>query len=169
MQEPVLLQALDDVQTLTEEEERIVIEAFMERYDVDYHEANEIFEETKKWLWLASKGVESGNFSIFIDKSLVIIDEMWHNFILHTKLYYRFCMSNFRRIIHHVPTSSREKKQFKKRLELNPEVERQFMTEATAKQLSIIYDELGPETVFKWYDTIASKYTPEYLDSIKKG
>jgi hypothetical protein len=31
------------------------------------------------------------------------VDEMWHEFILHTRDYAEFCTRNFRRFIHHVP------------------------------------------------------------------
>ncbi len=31
------------------------------------------------------------------------IDEVWHNFILHTKFYDEYCQNNFGRFIHHNP------------------------------------------------------------------
>lgn len=164
-----LLDTLDGYETLDFEQEEVIIEGFMERYRVDYNEAKDIFEETKKWLWLASKSGESDEFSLFIDRQLLVIDEMWHNFILHTKHYYRFCLDNFNKIIHHNPTPKREKDRQKDAFDLDPE---RILTEQERKfkeQYSLIYDHLGPETLLKWYDTMANKYTPEYLNSIKKG
>ena len=54
---------------------------FLDIYEIDEAEAINIFEETKKWLWLCS----NAKFDLIIDDSLIIIDEMWHNFILFTK------------------------------------------------------------------------------------
>ena len=33
------------------------------------------------------------------------IDDAWHEFILHTKEYVRYCEGRFGRLIHHIPTS----------------------------------------------------------------
>lgn len=33
------------------------------------------------------------------------IDDAWHEFILHTKEYIRYCETRYGRLIHHVPTS----------------------------------------------------------------
>lgn len=151
-----LLEALDC------ENEEIVIAAFVERYDVSWEEAQDIFNETKKWLWLTSQAAETDNEKLIIDKPLTIIDEMWHNFILHTKQYYNYCMQKFKKIIHHVPTPPEEKISF---LENYDPVVYEKMIK---NQYSIIYDRLGPETLVKWYDTLANKYTPDYIQTVKK-
>lgn len=150
------------------ENEDVVIQGFIERYNISYDEAQEIFEETKKWLWLASKSSELNGTSLFIDKPLLIIDEMWHNFILHTKQYYKFCFDNFKRFLHHVPSSAREKAAYKQAFEENPTEAIQKQEEALKKQYTLIYDHLGPETLLKWYDQMAQKYTPEYIKTIRK-
>jgi len=31
------------------------------------------------------------------------VDEVWHNFILHTRLYKEYCLKNFGKFIHHNP------------------------------------------------------------------
>lgn len=162
-----LLTQLDQVDGLECEDEQDIIEAFMERYDVKEAEAREIFEETKKWLWLASKREEHGE-AIFIDRPLLIIDEMWHNFILHTRQYYDFCLNNFKRLIHHRPTPVREKRSYNEALLENPTKVISEQENRLKKQYSLVYDNLGPETLVKWYDSIAQKYTPEYIESIKK-
>ncbi|MFT6036401.1 MAG: hypothetical protein ACI9XJ_001983, partial [Marivirga sp.] len=145
----------------------VVIDGFMNRYDVSKEEAHAIFNETKKWLWLAAKASEEEKLSLSIDKPLLIIDEMWHNFILHTKQYQRYCMDKFKRFIHHEPTPSADKAKYQEALASNPSLEIQKWKEKYQKQLSYIYDNLGPETVIKWYEEIPTKYSPEYLESIK--
>ncbi|TRX62646.1 hypothetical protein FNH22_00700 [Fulvivirga sp. M361] len=149
------------------EDEALIIEGFMERYDVSHDEAVDLFNETKKWLWLASKAEELEN-PLFIDRPLIIIDEMWHTFILHTRQYYKFCSDHFKRLIHHQPTAPKVKKSQHQRMLTEPV---KVMKEHEAKlksQYSAIYDHLGAETLVKWYDTFASKYNPDYINSIKK-
>ncbi|ELR70302.1 hypothetical protein C900_03987 [Fulvivirga imtechensis AK7] len=157
----------DLIEALECENETAIVEGFMERYNVSYEEAVDIFTETKKWLWLASKTSEEDT-PLFIDKPLLIIDEMWHTFILHTKQYYKFCLQNFRRFVHHQPTPPREKIKAEKELLKNPTKALQRQEERLSRQYSFIYDHLGPETLLKWYEIMAEKYTPEYIKSIKK-
>lgn len=157
-----LLEALDC------ENEEVVINAFIDRYSISRDEAEEIFTETKKWLWLAARTMNSGPHNLFIDKPLSIIDEMWHNFILHTKYYYDYCMSKFHHLIHHYPTTPEEKTEFKKQLKKNPSLVHKKNAQLVKKQYDLIYDYLGPETLVKWYDQLASKYTEEYIKSIRK-
>lgn len=150
-----LLEALDY------ENEQVVIKAFTDRYNISHTEAQEIFTETKKWLWLAANTHSSNDKGVFIDEPLMIIDEMWHNFILHTKQYYEFCMTKFKRIIHHVPTPKLQQQKLKKLSHSSYET-------LIKDQYQLIYDHLGPETLVKWYDTFANKYTREYIRSVKK-
>lgn len=154
-----------DLDQYTDQDEEIVIHGFMDRYEINYEDAKDIFIETKKWLWLASKGQEQ-NKNLMIDRPLLIIDEMWHTFILHTNQYYSFCMKNFHRFIHHVPTQKSFKK--KNKSKISEEVTIENYEESLNDQYSFIYDNLGPETLLKWYDRMAEKYTPEYINSIKK-
>ena len=148
------------------EHETVVVEGFMERYDVSYEEAQDIFNETKKWLWLAANAPDQIN--LFIDKPLQIIDEMWHTFILHTKAYYEFCFGHFKRFIHHNPTPKRKKEERRNAFLTDPDKEMAEHQAKVAKQYEFIYDELGPETLIKWYDTMARRYTPEHIKSIRK-
>ena len=65
-----------------------IVFKFMESYNVSYEEAERLFKETLKWLWLCGyksrKVKETGKKkpSLSIDSSMVMIDEMWHTFIL---------------------------------------------------------------------------------------
>ncbi|QSE96102.1 glycine-rich domain-containing protein [Fulvivirga lutea] len=163
----ILEKELDNELSLAENEE-VVIQGFMDRYDVDYEEAKEIFEETKKFLELASDMSQEGQ-SLFVDKPLLIIDEMWHTFILHTKQYMQFCLGKFNRFIHHVPTSNKEKMALNERLSTNPSLVLQEQEEKLKDQYSRIYDKFGADTLLKWYETWPTKYTPEYIGKIKKA
>ena len=149
------------------ENEELIIEGFMDRYEVSLEEAVDIFNETKKWLWLASKNDELET-PLFIDQPLLILDEMWHTFILHTKQYYKFCLRHFNRMIHHEPTPSSFKEKMNQRMLTEPTKVVKEHEEKLKTQYGSIYDHLGPETLVKWYDTMATKYSPEYIASIKK-
>lgn len=157
-----LLSALDC------DEDNIIIDGFMERYSVNRTEAAEILQETKKWLWLASENIkEKKGFRLFIDNSLLIIDEMWHNFILHTRIYQKFCNEKLNLFVHHEPTPAS-----KKILGFDSEVEKQkFQNEQEEKlsqQLSYIYDKLGAETVSKWYEEFPEKFNEKKIHAIKR-
>src|SRR5436309_3499254 len=91
-----------------------IIDRFLGIYDIPSSEAEQIFYETKKWVWLsanASQERRNGNHvpRLVIDNFLIFIDEMWHNFILFTKLYQEYCLSRFGFFIHHNPTPRRVK------------------------------------------------------------
>jgi hypothetical protein len=157
-----LLSALDC------EEDLVIIQGFMERYSVNRDEALEILKETKKWLWLASENIkEKKGFRMFIDNSLIIIDEMWHNFILHTRLYQKFCNEKLNLFIHHEPTppkervvgfdSEDEKQKYQKQQE-----------EKLTEQLSYIYDKLGADTVSKWYEEFPERFNREKISNLKR-
>ena len=133
---------------------------FLDIYEIDEAEAINIFEETKKWLWLCS----NAKFDLIIDDSLIIIDEMWHNFILFTKEYDAFCKEYLEVYIHHQPTTKLEKDNWNKDVlksisELKKNLKNQY---------EYIYDNLGEETLNKWYVEIADKYTKDYIKTITK-
>lgn len=150
------------------EHEEDIIDGFINRYNITRSEAKEIFEETKKWLWLASETEKDNAQNLFIDTPLAIIDEMWHNFILYTKHYHKYCIEKFQKFIHHTPTSSKIKEENRISLENNPVEAIRKKREETHSQLSYIYDKLGAETVIKWYEEFPSKYNPDRLATIKK-
>ena len=163
-----LEEKLDEIEFSTDNE-RVVIQGFMDRYDVSEEEAEEIFNETKKFLELAAETQELEGSGLFIDRPLLIIDEMWHTFILHTRQYMNFCLSKFNRFIHHVPTPKSEKQLLDLRLKIEPSTVLRENEEKLKRQYSKIYDKYGPDTLLKWYDTWATKYTPEYITKIKKA
>jgi len=157
-----LLSALDS------DDDIVIVEGFMERYSVSREEALEILQETKKWLWLASENIkEKKGFRLFIDNSLMIIDEMWHNFILHTRAYQKFCNEKLNLFVHHEPTPASEKiigfdsEEEKQKFEKNQE-------EKLSQQLSYIYDKLGAETLSKWYEEFPEKFTEKKIQAIKR-
>lgn len=130
-----------------------VICRFLDKYNVTEQEALDLFAETKKFLYLS-------HFEpVFISDDMVMIDEMWHNFILFTKDYHHFCINYFGKFKHHQPTSKAEKEERKKkRKESNGEIHQDFLNKVE-DLMNAAYDHLGAETVEKWFDEYAEKYS----------
>jgi len=128
-----------------------VLNKFRTLFAVSAVEAEGLFTETKKWLWLTAVRRQSGLPSLVIHESMVILDELWHAFILHTQDYTDFCLRFFGFYIHHSPGYPG----FVPRTE-----------EETMEQLSYIWDKLGEETVLRWYDEYSGSYSPEMLKNL---
>jgi len=124
----------------------------LKRYEKDYPnntlKAEEAFQELLKYFWLCQKcrtdrktfsNDESLNFSVAMHQEMKEIDDMWHTFILFTKDYADFCQRYFENFIHHDPTD-----------EENAPSPEQFEKDLT-QYLSYIYDNLGEDTVRKWF------------------
>lgn len=143
-----------------------IIDRFIEHFDVPRDEAQDLLNETKKWLWLCAQ-LKQTKQSLFIDKPILIIDKMWHNFILHTQEYHEFCMRNFNFFIHHRPTTVAEKDAFISERLSDPKKVEEKINKNIEVQYSSIHDLLGRETLVKWYHVYPNKYTPEYIEKIR--
>ena len=148
-----------------------VIERFVRRFDVTDEQARAFFDDVKQWLWLAalSRVERKTNVSgvperLIIDTQMLIVDQMWHNFICFTMLYQNFCETHFGRMIHHLPTTDAQKAAIFARLQSDPE------HQITRKRLqySYIYDKLGEEILKRWYVEYPERYTPEEILRLRK-
>lgn len=139
-----------------------ILDRFCDEFDISRRDARLLFQETLKWIWLcaeARKDRKAGHNvpPLIVDRFLAPIDEMWHNFILHTKEYARFCDTYFGFLVHHNPTPPRIKKGQKIRFAASSsEFEQQL--EKRRKQFGYIYDKLGPSTLTRWYGSLALKH-----------
>ncbi|MEN2435788.1 hypothetical protein AAH994_10275 [Weeksellaceae bacterium A-14] len=131
-----------------------VIDRFLALYNIEQSEAEKIFTETLKWLWLGNK-VDG----VFIDDSTLIIDEMWHNFILFTQEYEYFCMQNFGRYIHHQPEKRKQQDWYNDSFNIEEHKNK------LEKLYEDVYDHFGEETLLTWYEEFSQKYS---LENIKK-
>ncbi|KTC76040.1 hypothetical protein Lbir_0109 [Legionella birminghamensis] len=124
------------------------------RYNTDYPDAKmqaeEALSELMKFIWLCMKhksdkkanpNNDSLNFSCLIHSEMAEIDNMWHTFLLFTKDYQHFCQTYLGGIFfHHEPVADTE----------NNTPNDDYEQELT-RYLSYIYDNLGEETVLKWF------------------
>ncbi|OGX81547.1 hypothetical protein BEN47_19240 [Hymenobacter lapidarius] len=124
-------------------EEPDIVSRFTDLLAVDENEARDIFQETKKFLYL------SQHYPVFIPDDLLILDEMWHNFILFTPAYHAFCQTHFQRYLHHLPATRQEKTEQARLRAEQPEQSRQQYLARLEALLEATYDHLGEDTVRK--------------------
>jgi hypothetical protein len=130
----------------------LVVRRFLKRIDIAPADAELVFVELLRWLWyLASTRVTPENPEAHsIDGPMLIIDEMWHEFIVVTQDYTDFCHSAFGYYIHHAPDRGDDAEG------------RHFghggVTSSLAALLgrkrakyTAIYDALGREVFVRWY------------------
>lgn len=139
-----------------------VISRFMDMFDVEETEAEDILSETLKFLYLSQIP------GVFIPDDLLIIDEMWHNLILFTPQYHEFSNIHFKKYWHHVPAGKKEKEERKALLKTNPELAREEYLEKLKFLISATYDHLGEETVKKWFQVYPEKYSIDKLKALRK-
>ncbi len=149
-----------------------VIDGFLKSFDVSRGEAEKIFKETLKWLWLS---MHSGDFTyedveiMGIDTPLTIIDEMWHTFILYTPAYTRFCKTYFGEYLHHQPTTKSREKRFDERLAaMTPDARIDYMRAQKRAKYGQIYDTLGHETFVTWYLEFPERYSKKRVLELRK-
>lgn len=141
------------------------IRRFLRMYDVSLKEAQDIFKETLKYLYLCAytenKRKEYANLpSLAITFQILVIDEMWHAFILNTRDYQEFCNTYFSEFVHHPPSV------YGRNRDTNNEAKE---IEAFRNTVSYIYDVLGEKTALKWFSTYAEQYSIKKLKELSRG
>jgi hypothetical protein len=166
MQQPLL----EDI--MQYENENIVYK-FIENFSITYEEAMDIFNEMKKMLYCCydlrmRRGKGEVDFIFKIYDPMLIIDEMWHTFILFTKDYTDFCNKYFGYYLHHNPTSYKEKQDSEENFKKDKILFTTSIRRELEEQFSYIYDILGKDTVTKWYELYPEKYSREAIGTLLK-
>ena len=143
-----------------------VIYGFINIYDISFEEANDIFIETKKWLWLCAQPEAE---TVSMVEAFLIIDEMWHIFILFTPEYNQYCLNYFDKYLHHLPTTQREKDERKRLEEEDPALAMEKNNQEMLQQYALIYDKLGAETLLKWVVEYPARYNQEFFNLRRKA
>jgi len=128
-----------------------LVDGFHTLYDVTRAEAEELFEEICKWLWLCGQSIHERAPQIRVDNDLLMLDEMWHLFILFSDAYVAFCNRYFGFYIHHQPTTYEEKKRFRERLHQQPSDLLSDMADEERSFYTYVYEKLGRDTLIKWH------------------
>jgi len=144
-----------------------VVRRFLESWTVSYDEGLELFDDMKKWLWLCdynNNHVSSDvRVHMAISQSIKLIDEMWHTFILFTADYHDFCDRYFGYYIHHRPAPQSVYNQQLASHAKDPEAHMRKLQEDAEKQYTLIYEQLGEETLVKWFNDYLVRYSDEIL------
>ncbi|MEC4724441.1 hypothetical protein HWQ46_02625 [Shewanella sp. D64] len=142
-----------------------VTDRFIKLYGVEEAEAVEIFEDVKRWLWMAAEAREQGiDQPVVIDRALVVLDEMWHNFMLFTRDYGQFCKDFFGGYIHHSPMTAEGVASAESELDGYSLSERKTaLMNKKRWQYEFIYDQLGEHTFMRWYKQYPQRYTSKSL------
>lgn len=120
-----------------------VIKRYMKDFGATRKQANHLFQEILKFLWLSRKAERLDvKVSIAMYPEMIDIDNMWHTFLLFTPDYFKFCEKYFGGYLHHQPNTSNK-----------PMPKKQFEKEFTSF-LSFTYDHLGEKTVRDWFKSL---------------
>lgn len=148
-------------------ENRDVVQRFLDSYPIDPADAAELFTEVKRWLWLAGyQAMRPSRRQLIVTRPMTALDEMWHCFVLFTPDYTEFCLRFFGRFLHHQPTTLAEKARTRRRRQKDPEGFARALARQMEWQYRLIAEQLGEETLRKWYIELPSKYPLETLQRL---
>lgn len=146
---------------------RDVVQRFLDSYPIDPADAEEIFTEVKRWLWLTGyKTTLRSRRRLVVTRPMAALDEMWHCFVLFTQDYVEFCFRFFGQFIHHYPVTLAEKTRTRRRMQKDPEGFARAFARQMEWQYGFIAEQLGEETLRKWYVELPSKYPLETLQRL---
>lgn len=141
-----------------------VVHRFAGEFQVSVVDAEEIFTETKRWLWICARrkvAVETGEatfvtFPLFNEAR--IIDLMWHTFLLYTEDYADFCDHYFGFFIHHKPKPRAERLAWRERIQNDPDGARRERESSLRIVYESLYEELGEEILIKWCEDFPRRF-----------
>lgn len=149
-----------------------VILKFSRDYKVTLAQSQMLFKETMKMLWLMVKHrLEQDNATecfipsdFIVQKAMDPLDKMWHEFILFTQEYHKFCETFFGSYLHHVPCSEKEFQAFQQRKVERKESFERLEREKLKVFVTYIQQNLGNETLEAWF-----KEVPKLLPDLKEA
>lgn len=119
-----------------------VVRRYLKDHGGSQAEADEVFREMLKWLYLCGRAAAEG-VDCFMSADMERVDRMWHAFVLFTRDYAAFCERYFGVFLHHVPEDDSGD---------GGEPSETETGERLARQYGYVYDLLGEETLRAWYD-----------------
>lgn len=78
----------------------VIREFCLEHPEKSAEQALQIFQDLLAWLWLSENRTHR-QLQTHMIAPLNELDQMWHVFILHTRVYTAFCEEYFQRYLHH--------------------------------------------------------------------
>jgi hypothetical protein len=146
-----------------------VVFRFQKLYRLSFREASDLFTETRRWLWALARSLSAPDAPrLAIYSHMLLIDEMWHNFVLFTKEYVKFCNDHLSGYIHHSPMTRAEHERLKAAFRKNPRALAKRAERERLEQCNFIYHELGEETLKRWYSDFPKRYTAAFVNSRRR-
>lgn len=112
-----------------------------------------LFNDLKRFLWLYAIQEEQKRTNpdadipdVGFSQSMLIIDEMWHSFILYTQFYEEFCSQYLGGFLHHPTPASKYVKN------LQTVGEEKAVEVLVEEMLELVYDTFGEEVTVRWFD-----------------
>jgi hypothetical protein len=137
---------------------------FTSHWRVSGNEADELFTETKRMLWVMA-GMTRRRQRFTVDVPLRILDEMWHTFVLFTREYHAYCQRVFGRYIHHTPRTMADTRRERSERAASPAAFIRRQVAARETQWRFIRDAAGEETLLKWYVELPLRYDARFFRS----
>ena len=150
---------LDEVLAYKNDE---VVHRFARDYKITLAESEEIFLETKRWLWLCASEMAAAPNSpvkrIPLLSEARVIDLMWHMFVIFTRDYTNFCHASFGFYLHHQPRLRGESEAWEKRVAEDPQAALAEHRARLREAYELIYDRLGHATLKKWCEEFPKRF-----------
>jgi hypothetical protein len=144
-----------------------VVSKFRSQFSVSEEHALELFQDMKRWLWLcACSAAVPRAPAMRVFDPIVMMDEMWHTFILFTKDYEKFCLRFFGYYIHHAPSAPMEKHARTARPG-NAKAAQARERASLKRMYSFMYDCLGQEVLTRWYKDYPVRYSLSEIDRLR--
>lgn len=155
-----LIQPLDVVLAYENDE---VVQRFASDFKVSRQDADEVFLETKRWLWLCademSRAKDGLGERIPLLSEARAIDLMWHTFVIFTRDYARFCEKYFGFFVHHQPRTQVEKDAWAKRIEADREGALRERRALMRRGYELVCDRLGQGVLKKWCEDFPARFS----------
>jgi len=139
-----------------------VVHRFTADHGIEKADAEEIFLETKRWLWLCASEMASAENGIGERIPLLsearVIDLMWHTFLLFTRDYADFCQKYFGFYVHHHPRTHVEKMAWERRVAEDRDAALAERRAMLRKAYVAVCDRLGERTLQKWCEDFPMRF-----------
>jgi hypothetical protein len=150
---------LDEVLAYQNDE---VVLRFCLDFGVSRADADDIFLETKRWLWLCASEIAASSDGVGeripLFSQARIIDLMWHTFLIFTKDYTQFCQRHFGFYVHHQPRTSVEKAAWDRLIADDREAAVAERRQMLRRGYELIHDRLGKDILVKWCEDFPSRF-----------
>lgn len=142
-----------------------LVRRFARKFDLHESESADLFTDLKLWLFLV--GTSDATYRPPAFPALQIIDEMWHEFMLYSEDYTRFCREFFGQYLHHYPTTDAERFLHDAAMAQDRAAEESRLQKELATLIRYVYDTIGEETAIRWFRVLPKQYPGDRIRSLQ--